>query len=264
MIAKYNAQNKKMYLEYIGDDWGECPYLYLNFIGLSGISPDVEVFMCMSNNDSICAVMLRYYNALHIFSRESDLDTEEIKSFIAQLNPKIIWINENAFKVLINIFDSYLVHTMPVMACSSSATGVDTSEVTIASEADLPEIAELMLEEELYKQGYENAGQIIETFSERMRQCMGISYIVRKDSKLVAHISINAMANGIAVYGALVVSRQFRGQGLAKKVRAKLMEDMAGKNIIVLDFAISEATKKIDIAGGGKCVGNVVKLSKLE
>jgi predicted hotdog family 3-hydroxylacyl-ACP dehydratase len=263
MIVKCSEHDKNQYLEYIGDDWGQCPYLYLNFIGLSAVSPNVDVFLCRGN-ESICAVILRYYNALHIFSRERELDAYELKCFIAELDPMVIWINENAFNVLSNIFDGYSSHILPVMACSNAVPDVDTSDVTIADEADLPEIAELMLEDELYRSGYENAAQIIETFSERMRQGIGISYIVRIDGRLAAHISINAMADGIAVYGALVVGNRFRRQGLAKKVRAKLMEDMASKNIIVMDFAISEATKKIDAAGGGKCIGNVVKLSKTE
>lgn len=263
MIVKYNDQYRSDYLKYIGDDWGECPYLYLNFIGLSGVSPDVDVFLCRGS-DGICAVMLRYYNALHIYSRESELDAKEFKTFIAEIDPMVVWINEHAFEVLEDILSGYYMHALPVMACSNAAPDVDTSEVIVASEADLPEIADLMLEDELYRSGYENAGQIIETFSERMRQGVGISYIVRRDGRLAAHSSINAMASGIAVYGSLVVGSQFRRQGLAKKIRAKLMEDMAAKNITVLDFAISEATKKIDIAGGGKFIGNVIKLSKTE
>lgn len=263
MIDKYNEQHKNEYIEYIGSDWGQCPYLYLNFTGLSGGSSNVDVFLCRGN-DSIRAVMLRYYNALHIFSRESELNAKEIKTFIEEFDPLVIWINEHAFEVLKNIFSGYCPSILPVIVCSKAVPGVDTGEVAIAAYSDLPEIAELMLEDELYRSGYEDAGQIIETFSERMRQGVGISYIVRKEGRLAGHISINAMAGGIAVYGSLVVSSKFRRQGIAKMLRAKLMEDMAAKNITVLDFAISEATKKIDIAGGGKYIGNVVKLSRLE
>ncbi len=263
MIVKYNEQDKNRYLEYIGNDWGKCPYLYLNFIGLSANSPGVNAFICRDNG-GICAVMLRYYKALHIFSRERELNVEELKHFITEINPLIIWINENAFGVLGNIFDGYCMYILPVMTCSNAAADIDTSEAIVATEADLPEIAELMLEEDLFRSGYENAAQIIETFSERMRQGMGVSYIIRKKGKLAAHISINAMAEGLAVYGSLVVASQFRGQGLAKTVRAKLMKEAVKKNIIVLDFAMSEATKKIDIAGGGKYIGNIVRLNKLE
>ncbi len=263
MIDKCNEKNKEEFLKYIGDDWGTCPYLYLNYIGLSDVSPDIDVFICR-NNSSIQAVILRYYNALHIFSRESNFDIVELKLLIHDLNPLVIWINENAFRIMESIFGSYAMHILPVMACSNTASDVETGEVAIATEADLPEIAELMLEDDLYRSGYENANQIIETFSERMRQGVGISYIIRKEGRLAAHISINAIANGIAVYGALVVSSRFRRQGLAKKVRAKLMEDMINKKVTVLDFAVSEATRKIDIAGGGKHIGNVIKLSKKE
>lgn len=263
MIAKYDERDRDQFLGYIGSDWGECPYLYMNFVGLSGISPGVEAFICRSGS-AVSAVMLRYYNALHIFSRERDLDANELKAFVADMDPMVIWINENAYGILKDILIGYCVETLPVMSCSSPAADVDTSGVEVATEADLPEIAELMLGDELYRSGYANASQIIGPFSERMRQGVGISYIVRIEGRLAAHISINAMASGIAVYGALVVGRQFRRQGLARKVRAKLMEDMAARNMTVLDFAISEATRKIDIAGGGKFIGNIIKLSKSE
>lgn len=261
MIVELRQSDREKFADYIGGDYGECLYLYLNFANFKTATPNQDAWLVLQN-EQVCGVMLRYYGSLHIFSREIELVADEISDFIAGQNPPVVWINSAAFQSLREFFSDYSSHVLPVME-SRSSPEIDTSCVAIATADEIPEIAELMYDDELYKSGYDSVAEIEQTFSDRFEKGIGRSYIIRKDGVIAAHIAVTAMADNIAVYGALIVRNEYRKQGLARLVRAKLMQDMASKGVTGYDFVVGDATAKIDIEGGAIYCCDIIKLEKI-
>ena len=65
MLKTYN-QNIERLIEYIGNNYDECLYLYLNIIKYGFSNPNIKVWI-EEENDSISCIVLKYYTGMHVF-----------------------------------------------------------------------------------------------------------------------------------------------------------------------------------------------------
>ena len=78
MFKRVNQENVKLIKEYIGNDYDKCLYLYLDFLKY-GLDNDNLKFWFDSKDDEIKCVVLKYYSGMHVFSKNRDCDSDEIK-----------------------------------------------------------------------------------------------------------------------------------------------------------------------------------------
>ena len=84
MIIKCNDNKKKEVLDYIGEEYGKCLYLYIDLVKYGCESEFVKVWKVIGD-DGVTMVMLAYHSALHLYSIKLNFDLQEIIPFINEI-----------------------------------------------------------------------------------------------------------------------------------------------------------------------------------
>lgn len=204
---------------YIGEDYPKCLYLYLDIIKY-GCQSDTTRTWIQSRNDEITSVVLAYHTAIHIFSRDNEFDNIELADLLMKINPTIINARLETIKKIEPIlkeqgFLSEFGHIGEWMENDTNRT--QDKEIDIANENDIPQIADLLYEDEDIGASYVYE-DLLRQIKERLEEGFTRSYVIRKDDKVIAHVGTGAETDKVCTIAYTITAQDFRGQGLAKKL----------------------------------------------
>ena len=221
MIKQYKLDNEKdIVLNYIGNCYYKCLYLYLDLLEFSLEDNSVSCWGMYNENEELTLVMLNYHSALHVYSEKLDYNREELVSFIAKLDISIICSREEIIKDLAYYFPSFTPEIGVVSQLYEMAEYED-SEVVRATVDDLKEVAELIYLDEDSGASYD-LSDLVSQMSERLNKNFSRAYVVKKNNQIVANVSTGGEAGNIATLTNVIVRKEYRRQGLAGRVYRKL------------------------------------------
>lgn len=152
MLIECNRLHKQKLLEYIGEDYTTCVYLYLNLKEIAFQNENVTVWMDIDSGNKIHLIALSYYDCLHLFSRDNLFNKKEILDLIYKiLIPHVIFMPE----VMLPLLNDHLVkeydsNLYSAMTTSQKTSDIDTNDVTFATLSDMEEIASLIISDEVF------------------------------------------------------------------------------------------------------------------
>ena len=77
-------------LNYIGNRYGECLYLYLDMLKYGFDNENVNLW-CQKSNNIIQLIVLQYYTGMHVFSKNLEkIDFNDLLNLIESRNPTMI------------------------------------------------------------------------------------------------------------------------------------------------------------------------------
>lgn len=204
------------------------PFLHLYSIGdLDDFFWDYTTWYALLDQQQIKQLVLLYTGTslpvlLGLTEEPTDLMKELLQS-IAHLLPKKFYahLSGDAITVLTNDYqiESHGLHYKMALTNSSCLDSVDTSEVKPLSTFDVNDL------KELYRVAYPG-----NWFDLRMIET-GCYYGIRRGASLVsvAGVHVYSQQYKVAGLGNITTHPQFRGQGLAKVVCAKLCKELLQK-----------------------------------
>ena len=207
--------------EYIGEDKVICFYLYMDLLECGTQGEGVGLWVCQEESGQLRAVMYRYYDALHIYSR-GPCPKEEILGLIRELNPKVITGTKENIDLLQAGLEAgrYAYELSHIITADKIMDGKSDLAVTPAGEADVPEIAALMMKEHIYNTVY-TYDSLCEALVRRIREGFGRLFVMRtEDGRLVATNATSAETAELAVINGLVTDPDMRGHGLGRMITA--------------------------------------------
>ena len=207
--------------EYIGEDKILCFYLYMDLLECGTQGDGVGLWVCGDEDGGLQAVMYRYYDCLHIYSREL-CPLDETLALIRELDPKVVTgKQENIDRIAAHLEkDRYTYELSHIITADRLMDGRSDLEVQPAGEADVPEIAALMMTEHIYNTVY-TYDSLCESLMRRIREGFGRLFVMRTaEGRLVATNALSAESAEFAVISGLVTDPAMRGHGLGRAITA--------------------------------------------
>lgn len=250
MIRQCTANDKADILEYIGPNYGECLYLYLDLLRYGVESSTVSVYV-VTDGEEINAVLLEYYSCLHIFSKKMDLEVGEIVSFIKESDYSMIYctrtLADALFSQLSDLPDKNVSLTRGWVAQIQKVNyaGITNSgEIVLASEEDFLAIAELIFGDEDIGRSYEFE-RLTKQLIERNHQGYSRNLVIKDGNRIVAHACTNAETDTIAVVAELIVREEYRGLGYATQIWSFLCNCLLKEKKEVYSIYYSEKSRRL-------------------
>ena len=176
MLKKCDDTYVSRVVEYIGDDKILCFYLYMDLLECGTQGDGVGLWVC-EEDGGLQAVMYRYYDCLHIYSRGL-CPLEETMSLIREFDPKVITgKQENIDRIAERLEKGrYTYELSHIITADKLMDGKSDLDVQPAGEADVPEIASLMMKEHIYNTVY-TYDSLCEALVRRIREGFGRLFV---------------------------------------------------------------------------------------
>lgn len=218
MILECDKNKKTEILEYVGEDYPRCLYLYLDIIQY-GCSSESTRSWIQKKNGVISLVCLAYHTALHLYSKDNDFDVLEVRDLVKDISPTIIIAASDTIIKLKPALSGlgFLSELGHVGEWVTKVHSINDSQIDEARADDLPEIARLLYEDDSIGASY-TYDDLLNQMRERLSQGFVRSYVIRKDEKPIAHVGTGAETHNVCTIAYTIVSPNFRGLGLASQL----------------------------------------------
>ncbi len=215
MIVRCDNAWERRIVDYIGQDYPACLYLFLD-LKKYGFSVDyVTIWVQIDRDEQISCVALKYHTGMHIYSKTLQFNVDEIIQLFKEESPDMICgrgdiINYLAQKDEMSAYESeygYIGRLESVKVPSSSC-------VKKAGKRDFPKIAQLLYMDEGIGASYD-LEELGNQMFQRNSQGFVRNYIIRKDGETVCHVCTGAEYGHIAIISGIVTHEDYRGHGCA-------------------------------------------------
>lgn len=236
MLKKCTNADKEQLVQYIGNEYGTCLYLYMDLLQYGPDSEYTSTWLQEENGDILC-VILCYHTAMHIYSR-SDIKVDEVIDLVKTLNPSQICA---AKSIILSLKDalSAIGYDMELgFVGRMEFTGqTKSTEIKMATLEDVDEIAELLYLDEGIGASY-SLEDLKSQFTERLTQGFVRSYIIKHDGRIVAHLGTGAEIGNVCIITYVITDKEYRGRGYAKMLYQVACSDLQqdGKEIYAVYY----------------------------
>ena len=221
MLKKCGESYIPRVVEYIGGDKVLCFYLYMDLLECGTDGDGLGLWVCEDDSGALQAVMYRYYDALHLYSRGL-CPREETAALIRELDPKVITGAQAVIDDVLPALDEgkYAYELSHIITADKLMDGKSALEVQPAGKGDVPEIAALMMKEHIYNTVY-TYDSLCQSLVRRIDEGFGRLFVMRtEDGRLVATNALSAESEEFAVINGLVTDPDMRGMGLGRAITA--------------------------------------------
>jgi len=201
-----------------------------------GFDNDFQEVWFQTFKDQIAGIVLRYHDNLILYSKDLNMDFQEVKTFLDTLKVRVIsgkgMVMERLHPLVADRFSKREMSFCELV--DSLKLTEDTGEVMIAEKADAMEIAEV------YGQISEFAGLYPSEVETRHRQIAnrieskeGVHMLIRRDGRIVSHANSAAETSVSGMIGGILTLPEYRNQGLANRVISALCKNLVqrGKSV---------------------------------
>lgn len=271
-----DGNDKGRILEYLKKGLHDCLYLYIDIMNYGIASDNMKVWIEEEQGELVLVVM-KYYDSFQIYSHRRGIDVASVLALLREYPVAMISGRRDIIEQLERVCDGYRASYGAVFDVSyvrriikmempqkneavAAAKEKGTLAVTMATEEDAREIAELICSDRAFRANY-GVENLAEQLAERMRTHTGRSAIIRMADRIVAHSSTYAETKGIAVLSGLVILPEYRNCGYIEMLAAYMAEQLGKEKKAAFSFAISPKTIRYHRALYTEC-GEYGKLVK--
>ena len=237
MIQEF--KNKEQIINYIGEDYNKCLYLYLDFTQYGIDNPNVKTWV-QSKDEDIVVLVLMYYSGMHVFSKNNNYDLEELCQFILEKKPSVICGEKNLIRKIEGHLkkSNYKSEYGWVRELSKIDKKYDFSNINCAKDEDFSNIAKLLYNDNEIGSSYK-LDELTKQMIERNKEGFGRNYIIKEDNRIVSHAGTGAENDKVAMLNYVITDDNYRGKGLATRVVGKVCYDLIeeGKKVYLINYS---------------------------
>lgn len=264
-MIKCNKENEKEILEYIGKDYGQCLYLYMDLLKYGFENENIHVWL-QKKDEKITALVLQYYTGVHVFSKERDLDVLDVVELLKEIKPTLIC----GMKWTLEKIEGYLPDYEPeigVVAQLKDLKEFDIEGCYCANEEEIKEVAYFLKDDEELGKPY-GFDLLYKQLLERFKENFGRTFILReggdKEGKIVSTISSYAEQGGAAVLSGALVDIDHRGKGLSKRTMSAICKQLKDEGVDVFSYYYIPSAEGMHKAIGFEPIGEWQKLIRVD
>lgn len=255
-----DEKNKSEILEYIGDEYGKCLYLYIDLLKYGFDNEHVKLWY-QKDNEEIKVILLNYYSGVHVYSRQEEFDEADLADLIKKINPSMICGLDTVIDKIRSYLPGYILET-GIVAELTNYNDFNDDNSYPASLDEIEELAKLLATDEALGKPY-GFELLFEQLKTRYEERFGRNYIYRIDGEIAATASTYAEIDKVAVISGVMVAPKYRGRGLSKLVLSSLCKALKDEGKRVYSFYYIEQAMKMHKAVGFTEIGKWSKLVQL-
>lgn len=248
MIKKIEKENNEI-LDYIGNDYAKCLYLYLDYNKYGILNKNIKFWIQFDCNNNISSIILLYYNGMHVYSKNHNIIYDEIIKLINKEKPSVICGEKYIIKELHEYYNNCEEEYGFIRELKNISEIYNNKDViTNISENDFIGITNLILNNEIGQDyTYDN---LLEQIVTRYDEGYGRNYILKDNNVIVSHAGTGAESKNIGILNYVVTDKKYRGKGYAKKITGKVCYDLIkeGKTVYLINYT-EESTLLYDKLG---------------
>ena len=246
-------------LEYLNKDVENCLYMYID-IRCYG-TDHVDVWY-EKENDEFILIAMKYHGSFQVYSdRPQEVDLEGVVALLKEYQPAMINARAELIRRLELYFkDEYFADGGFILRLKRFISIEDDEFIVeIADKSDVDEISKMISEDPYYSDAYtfdEIKGQLID----RMDTGMGVSFIIKKDGKIIAHNSITAQVDDVCIAGMLLIHHDWRQSNAALVIERFIIDYVNNQGKKLFGFSNEPRRRKQFKMMGNEIVAEYGKL----
>ena len=235
-------------LNYIGNEYNKCPYLYIDLIKYGFSNDNVKTYI-QRNDNNIQSIVLCYHTGMHIFSKELSFNIDEIVNLIKEAKPTIICAEKEIIQKLSDKLKNYSIKLGHVRELKKINNVQSIHEVTSATIDDIKDVAGLLNDDDDLGKPYKNDELYIQLI-ERNKDGFSRNYVIKENNKVVSHAATSGETEKMAILSGVITNPHYRKKGYASEVVSKLCFDLLseGKRVFLINYTY-ESSKLYDKIG---------------
>lgn len=263
MIKEFFDADKFFLFEYIGDDFGRCPYIYIDLKKYSLEGCDFRAWAQTNDSGKICAIVTEYFKGYQVYSKENDLDKNELIEFLKNEGATVIFGVKGIMDGIKTDFPDY-IEKIGVVGELKSLRLSKEKKACHATEKDIKDIVEMLVKEKGNGEAY-GYDSLYRQYTGRLKDGTGRSFVLKNDvGRVICHAGTCAETEDMAVVGGVITDVEYRGKGYAKSVLASLCSELLSEGKRVFSFFYVPAAKKMHYVCGFEDVDEWIKLQKMD
>lgn len=208
MIQLTNERLQEV-LSYMEDDLPNCLYLYGDIVCYGLKDPNVTVWY-EEDVKGINVVIMQYFSAAHVYSKEDNFDTESVVKKLREINVTRISSKKSIVEMLLpQLEDKYGAEYGGVFKLTNYREIKSPVKIEKAGVEDAEAIAELLVTNEVYSHSYRK-DELQKEIADRIERKVGRSYIIRDNERIVGHDGVSLETAQFAIEGLALVHDDFR------------------------------------------------------
>lgn len=228
MITRCAETDLQEILDFIGNDYHRCLYLYLDLLQYGFGSPHVFVWRQNCDDGSIAAVWLRYHSGMHVYAPNGYADVGEAMSFVSSERPALLCGVPEALAPLKvpMLEDGYEYQEGTVCKYANPSGDIQRIDFRKAeSRGDFMRIGEMLSADPSYGTSY-TATELADQLQNRSRLGQGMSYVVERDGSIVTHVCVAAEHGGISLLSGAVTDPSWRRERLCSRLFFSVVDEL--------------------------------------
>lgn len=220
MITRCTENDLQEILDFIGNDYHRCLYLYLDLLQYGFGSPHVFVWRQNRDDGSIAAVWLRYHSGMHVYSPNGFADVGEAMSFVSSERPALLCGVPEALAPLKvpMLEDGYEYQEGTVCKYVHPSGDIQRIDFRKAeSRGDFMRIGEMLSADPSYGTSY-TATELADQFQERARLGLGKSFVIERDGRIIAHGCVAAECERFSLLSGGITDPSWRHANLGSRL----------------------------------------------
>lgn len=258
MLVTSTEKDYQAIIDYIGKDYTQCLYLYLNLKKYGYSNPNVSVYVDWINNE-INAVFLKYFECLHCFSNTPSYTSDLFVEIIKKIQPKTFFLPYDYGRCLLDTFSICKDYDIMDVYRNYDVEIEDDGSVQKAAISDVEAIAEFMIKDSNFSKLY-TYEELLQQNMQRIKDGYSRIYIIKNNTgNVISCVSTNAEVAGIAVVGNFETDIKYRGKGLGSKLIKYLYHALAVEGFEAYCFIEAPESRHIHEKMGSKIVDKIIK-----
>lgn len=250
MIIECDNSHKNSIIEFIGDDYQKCLYIYIDANKYGIKSNEVRTFI--TKNDRIDAIYYNYRNGLHIYAKNNILNLEHIKSVIHIIKPKIICAEKKIIEYICSNINGDYNYEYGFIKKLRNRNLFKSERVRVATQNDICQIADLVFQDEGLSGGY-TLNEIKTQIFNRMSDNFSRNYVLEDNDKIIAQASTGGEYENVSIINNVIVDKEYRRKGYGFEVVNAICYDLITDKEVYLVCYTSDAIELYEKIGFQTC-----------
>lgn len=262
MLCEMKEANVDEILQYLRKDIENCIYLYIDIYRYGVNNPYMKVWY-EKKNDELSMVVMKYHHSFQIYSHLQSPQLDEVWKLMQQYQAAMISGREEIIRKLELLCEGEYFSTFGEILRLTNFYSFGCEDIIIeeATVDDALEIAQLICADDYYKEAY-TIDELYEQLTDRMNTKMGRSFIIRDQGKVVAHNSISAETDDVAVAAMLLVDKKYRHTMYGIALEEFIVKKLNAEGKKLFGFSTNKKRKKQFERMGNKVAATYGKLIK--
>jgi hypothetical protein len=220
MITKCTAADLETILDFIGDDYCRCLYLYLDLLQYGFDTPFVSVWRQNDSNGGIAAVWLKYYSGMHVYAPAGYSDVQEALALVRSERPAVLCGVPETLSPLMGLMAGEDYEYQEGTVCRYAKRPDSVERIVprlVERREDFLRIGEMLSGDPEYGASY-SPQELADQLQERFMRGLGRSFAVDREGQIAAHGCVAAECERFALLSGGITDPAWRQEKLGTKL----------------------------------------------